>query len=181
MNASSVNEAATEAAAQAVKHVPFETITISTVFSGAGLLAILTLLIRQIGPWRKQTTEATDKLIDRLAKRVDKLEDQLQTERRMNFIETRRIEARHNAQMSLYRHKFTNADTNLDSLLRILELSPERAQDAARQAREARASQRHDEAVEAAEIHKAEVLAIAEAEKELARQDAANKAAQEDE
>lgn len=41
-------------------HLPFGTVTISTVFSGAGLIAIVTLLIRQIGPWRKQASDERD-------------------------------------------------------------------------------------------------------------------------
>lgn len=38
-------------------HLPFGTVTLGTVFSGAGLVAIITLIIRQLGPWRKQASE----------------------------------------------------------------------------------------------------------------------------
>ena len=152
-------------------HVPFETFTVNTVLSGAGLMAVLTLLIKQVGPWRKQTTDATDKLIEQLTNRVNKVEKQLAIERRMHFIELRKIEARTAAQRALDRHKFNNADSNLDSLLRILELSPERAPEAAKQAREARHTQRRGEQLEAAEIHKAEMAAIQQAERELDEQE----------
>jgi hypothetical protein len=137
----------------------------------ATFLALLGLIIRQVGPWRKQTTDASDKLIEQLAARLDKVEKQLAAERRMNFIQTARLEARHAAQRALDRHKFVNADANLDALLRILEVSPEKAPEAARQAREARARQRQDEQLEAAEIHRAEMIAVEMAEQELAEKD----------
>lgn len=151
-------------------HIPFESITIGTVFSGSGLLAIVYLILRQVGPWRKQTTDATDKLIDQLTKRLDKVETQLANERRMNFIEMRRLEARHDAQRSLERHRFNNSDQCLDSLLNIIELSPEKAPEAARRAREKRAIDRQAEQAESAQIHKAELLAVAAAERELDEQ-----------
>jgi hypothetical protein len=146
-------------------------VTWTTFFTGGSFLALLGLLIRQIGPWRKQTTEATDRLIEQLTKRLDKVEKQLAVERKLHFIQTARIEARHAAQRSLDRHKFVNADANLDALLRILEVSPEKAQEAARQALEARARQRQDEQLEAAEIHKAEMLAVEMAEQQLRDQE----------
>lgn len=158
--------------------VTVQGVTWTTFFTGGSFLALLGLLIRQVGPWRKQTTEASDKLIAQLTeqlanavKRIDKVEKQLATERKMNFIQTARLEARHAAQRALDRHKFNNADGNLDALLRILEVSPEKAPEAARQAREARAQQRSDEALEAAQIHRAEMLAVEMAERELAERE----------
>lgn len=141
--------------------------TWTSAFSGGTLLALIYMIIRQVGPWRKQTTDASDKLITQLSKRLDKVESQLATERRMNYIATRRLEARHAAQRALDRHKFVNADSNLDALLRILEVSPEKASEAARQAREARSRQRTNEQTEAALIHTAEINAVAAAEEEL--------------
>ena len=137
----------------------------------ATFLAMIWFIMRQVGPWRKQTSDASDKLIGRLERRLDKVEKQLAVERRMNYIQTARLEARHAAQRALDRHKFVNADSNLDALLRILEVSPEKAPEAARQAREARAVQRGNEQLEAAEIHKAEMLAVAMAERELSEQE----------
>jgi hypothetical protein len=146
-------------------------------FTGGTLLALLGVIIRQVGPWRKQTTEATDQLIDRLTKRLDKVEKQLAVERKLHYISTARLEARHAAQRALDRHKFVNADANLDALLRILEVSPEKAPEAARQAREARAQQRSTEQLEAAEIHKAEIMAVALAEKQLQEEEDAEREA----
>jgi DNA-binding FrmR family transcriptional regulator len=154
------------------------TFTWTSFFTGGTFLALLGLLIRQIGPWRKQTTDATDKLIGQLTARLETVEGQLgavqkqlATERRLHFIATARLEARHAAQRALDRHKFNNADANLDALLRILEVSPEKASEAAGQARRAREEQRKNEQMEAAEIHKAEILAVEIAEKELDEQD----------
>lgn len=133
-------------------------------------LALLGIIIRQVGPWRKQTTDASDKLIDQLARRLDLVEKQLATERRMNFIQTARLEARHAAQRALDRHKLTNRDQCLMGLLRILELSPERAKEAAKAFQEQLVRDRQDERLEAAEIHKAEMRAVEIAEQELDQQ-----------
>jgi hypothetical protein len=162
--------------AQAASNMPAVPVTspygwVTATGAWATFLALLGVIIRQVGPWRKQTSDASDKLIGRLERRLDKVEKQLAVERRMNYIQTARLEARHAAQRALDRHKFVNADSNLDALLRILEVSPEKAPEAARQAREARAVQRGNEQLEAAEIHKAEMLAVAMAERELSEQE----------
>lgn len=154
-------------AAAATGKPPFETITIGTLFSGGGFMLLLTLLIRQIGPWRKQVTDETTKLIEGLGKRVESLEKQLAIKDRMHFIEIRRIEARNAAQRSLDRHKFNNSEHNLEALLRVLELSPEKAAEAARQALEARAQMKSTEKQEAALIHAAEIRAVEAAAKEF--------------
>jgi hypothetical protein len=144
----------------------------------ATFLALLGIIIKQVGPWRKQISDDQAALIvnfretiDGMRVRLDKVERQLHIERKLHFIQTARLEARHAAQRALDRHKFNNADANLDALLRILEVSPEKAPEAARQAREARAQQRSDEQLEAAEIHKAEILAVEMAERELEDQE----------
>lgn len=152
--------------------------TWTSVFTGGSFIALIGLLIKQLGPWRKQASDEQQLLIKNLqdsygsvVTRLDKVEKQLALERKMHFIQTARLEARHAAQRALDRHKFVNADSNLDALLRILEVSPDKAPEAARQAREARAAQRHNEQLEAAEIHKAELLAVEMAERELADQE----------
>lgn len=135
-------------------------------------LALLALIVRQVGPWQKQRNDAaqlaTDTLIAQLTERLDKVEKQLSTERRIHFIEIRRLEARSAAQRALDRHRFNNAEACLDALLRILELSPDKAPEAARQARAQRAEQRAGEQLESTEIHRAEMIAVAMAERELA-------------
>lgn len=153
--------------------------TWTSFFTGGSFLALLALLIRQLGPWRKQASDEQQQLVENLQTtittltgRLDRVENMLQTERKLHFIQTARLEARHAAQRALDRHKFVNADSNLDALLRILEVSPDKAPEAARQAREARARQRSDEQLEAAEIHKAELLAVEMAERELADEEA---------
>lgn len=149
-----------------------------TFFTGGSFLALLGLLIRQVGPWRKQVTDENQVLVRNLQDtihtitiRLDKVERQLAVERRLHFIEVRRLEARNSAQRSLDRHKFGNREACLDALLRILELSPEKAQAAAKMAREQIQRQREGEQLESAEIHKAEIMAVEMAERELADQD----------
>jgi hypothetical protein len=156
--------------------------TWTSFFTGGSMVALLGLLIRQIGPWRKQASDEQQLLVANLqstiktvTSRLDKVEAMLHTERKMHFIQTARLEARHAAQRALDRHKFVNADANLDALLRILEVSPEKAPEAARQAREARMEQRKGEQLEAAEIHKAELLAVEMAERELSDQEERDK------
>lgn len=145
--------------------------TWTSFFTGGSMMALFGLLIKQVGPWRKQTIDEQNQLIDRLSHRLDNVEKQLATERKVHFIEIRRLEARNAAQRSLDRHKFNNSEACLDSLLRILEMSPEKAPEAARRAREDRLEHRRAEQLEAAEIHKAEMLAVEMAERELADQD----------
>ena len=57
----------------AALHLPFETVTVGTVFSGAGLVAIITLLIRQIGPWRKQASDERDSDFARLRSDISEI------------------------------------------------------------------------------------------------------------
>lgn len=134
-------------------------------------LALLGLIIRQVGPWRKQTTDAQDAFVAKLAERLDKVERQLENERRLHYIEIRRLEARSAAQRALDRHKFNNREACLDSLLRILELSPENAQEAAKRARQQIERQRESEQMESTAIHAAEMQAVANAERELEEQE----------
>lgn len=144
----------------------------------ATFLALLTLIIRQVGPWRKQASDEQQLLVGNLqdtikvvTDRLDKVEKQLSTERRLHYIELRRLEARYAAQRALDQHKFNNREQCLDALLRILELSPEKAREAAKRARQQITEQRRSEQLEADEIHKAEIAAVAVAEKELEEQE----------
>lgn len=145
--------------------------TWTSAFTGGSFLALVGLLIRQVGPWRKQATDEQQHFMSALTVRLDKVEKQLATERKLHFIEVRRLEARTAAQRSLDRHKFNNSEACLDALLRILELSPEKAPEAARRAREQRSEQRLAENMESVAIHKAEMIAVEMAERELAEQE----------
>ncbi|WP_300974860.1 hypothetical protein [Sphingomonas sp. LHG3406-1] len=87
------------------------------------VLLLAVILIRQIGPWRKQATEASDKLIEQLSQReaslterVDKLEAALKQQQSI-----------HDAERALDRHRINNLTACLDSLLLLLQAAPEKA------------------------------------------------------
>jgi hypothetical protein len=107
-------------------------------------LALMAIIIRQIGPWRKQSIDAEQRLRDDLLRRVEKLER-----------ERDRTEARHNAERALDRHKLNNVTQCLDALLLLLEAAPEKAAEIVGKIKDMRARQVEAEALEKAAIHAA--------------------------
>lgn len=128
--------------------VGFTWTTLFTGVSGASLLALLTVIIRQIGPWRKQRDEAEKDLRTALTQRVDRLEKTLERER-----------TRHEAERALDRHKIANLNQCLDAVLIILETAPEKTVEVVGKVREMREAQLASERAEAAAIHAAELAA----------------------
>lgn len=116
-------------------------------------LSLFGLLIRQIGPWRKQVTEVEEHLRSDLLRRVERLERTLERER-----------ARHNAERSLDRHRLNNVTQCFDALLLLIKADPEKAGEAVALIEELRAKQIVAEAEEKAIIRAAEIAAIADAE-----------------
>lgn len=78
-------------------------------------ISLFGLIIRQIGPWRKQADEVASALRNDLLRRVTKLERTLDRER-----------GRHNAERALDRHRLNNMTACFDAMLLLLEMSPER-------------------------------------------------------
>lgn len=116
-------------------------------------LSLFGLLIRQIGPWRKQVTDEEAEFRatlraenQRLRERIDRIERIL-----------RRKDARHNAERSLDQHKIRNLIACFDAAMMMLELNPDRGADVAAKIKEMRASQMVAEAQEAAIIRAAEI------------------------
>lgn len=116
---------------------------------------VITLIIRQIGPWRKQTTEAEQRLREELERRLDRVEKKLA-----------RREARHEAERSLDRHKIRNLIQCLDAVLFVLEKAPDKTVEVVAEIRVMRARQMETEAAEAAAIHAADLMAAREEEDE---------------
>jgi uncharacterized membrane protein YhiD involved in acid resistance len=112
------------------------------------LLSALGLLVRMIGPWKKQTTDAEDKLRGDLMARVDKLEKALEQKDKL-----------HAAERSLDRHKIRNLNQCLDAVLMILETAPEKTVEVVGKVRAMREAQLQAETAEAAAIHAAEIAA----------------------
>ena len=139
-------------------------VTVLTVLGG-----IITLIIKQVGPWHKQNTDAADKMIETLTDRVKTLENRLELDRRLHFIQIARIEARHAAQRSLDRHKFNNSEACLEALLIRLEAG-QSVHESVKLVREMRAHQKDSERAEGAVIHAAEMAAVEQAEHALERE-----------
>ena len=117
-----------------------------TGISGASLLGILALVIRQIGPWRKQRDEAEQKLRTELLKRIGKLEKQLDTKER-----------HHEAERALDRHKINNLTQCLDAVLMVLEAAPEKTVEVVARIKTMREAQILAEAKESAAIYAAKI------------------------
>lgn len=112
---------------------------------------ILTLIIKQIGPWRKQTTEAEQRLREELERRVEKLEKALEHK-----------DAIHAAERALDRHKIANLTQCFDSVMLMLEAAPEKTAEIILRVKEMRAGQIRAEAIEKAAIYAADITASRE-------------------
>lgn len=127
-------------------------LSVQSPWTAGGVLVIafsmLGLLIRQIGPWKKQVSEAEDHIRSDLIRRVERLERTLDSER-----------AIHKAERSLDRHRLNNVTQCFDALLLLIEMAPERASEAVQKIKEMRAAQLRAEAEEKAVIRAAEIAA----------------------
>lgn len=112
------------------------------------LLSALGVLVRMIGPWKKQTTDAEDKLRSDLMARVEKLEKTLEHK-----------DVIHAAERALDRHKIANLTQCFDAVMLMLEAAPERVGEIILRVKEMRAAQMKAEATEKATIHAAEIAA----------------------
>lgn len=121
------------------------------VLNSALILAAISLfgiLIRQIGPWKRQADEAAEHLRDDLLRRVQRLEKTLDRER-----------LRHNAERSLDRHRLNNVTQCFDAMLLLIEMNPDKASEVVHKIKEMRSSQILAEAEEKAIIRAAEIAA----------------------
>jgi hypothetical protein len=145
-----------------------------------GALSLFGLLIRQIGPWRRQLTETEEHMRQELVAQVAAIEAKLDAERtrhsdqliahnkerekdreRIEKLERRleRQQLRHNAERSLDRHRLNNIQQCFDALLLLVETNPEKAQSIVVKIKEMRAQQVIAEAEEKAIIRAAEITA----------------------
>jgi hypothetical protein len=118
-----------------------------------GSLSLLGLLIRQIGPWRKQVVEEEAEFRATLRAENDILRERIDNVERI----LRRKEARHTAERSLDQHKIRNLTACFDAAMLMLEMNPDRGADVAAKIKEMRASQMVAEAQEAAIIRAAAI------------------------
>jgi uncharacterized membrane protein YheB (UPF0754 family) len=145
-------------------------------------LGFFGLIIRSIGPWRKQISETEERLrkelSDALATERATNAATLATERAAHAAELRqhalerdemgdridklermldRQQIRHNAERSLDRHRLNNINQCFDALLLLLKANPEKSAEAVTMIEEMRAKQLVAEAEEKAIIRAAEI------------------------
>jgi ABC-type multidrug transport system fused ATPase/permease subunit len=147
------------------------------------VVAIATLLgviIRQIGPWRRQISEAEEGIRKELHEQIDAFKEEIRKERLEHATEMRafnlerdemgdrlakmekmlsRQQIRHNAERALDRHRLNNITACFDSLLMLLKANPEKSSQAVKMIEDMRAKQILAEAEEKAIIRAAEIRA----------------------
>lgn len=147
------------------------------VVAGFGLLGII---LRQIGPWRKQLSDAEDNIRKELHEQIDNLKKEIENEKLIHATEMRafnnerdemgdrlhilekqmtRQQLRHNAERALDRHRLNNMTACFDAILMMLEMNPDRASEVVAKIKEMRAAQMLAEAEEKAIIRAAEIKA----------------------
>lgn len=147
---------------------------------GLAFVSLVGILLRMIGPWRKQISEAEDNIRKELHAQIDALKKEMQQERLEHSTEMRafnlerdemgdrlakmektlaRQQLRHNAERSLDRHRLNNINACFDALLLLLKANPDKSGEAVKMIEEMRAKQLVAEAEEKAIIRAAEIAA----------------------
>lgn len=147
---------------------------------GVAFVTLMSLLVRQIGPWRKQISEAENTIRKELHEQLAELKEEMRKERlehatemrafnlerddmgdRLSLMEKKlsRQEIRHNAERSLDRHRLNNITACFDSLLMLLKANPDKSAEAVKMIEDMRAKQVLAEAEEKAIIRAAEITA----------------------
>lgn len=132
---------------------------LTTIGVWTAAIGFLGLLVRQIVPWKKVTSDADANLRDALIARVERLEQKLE-----------RQEARHVAETALGNHKLRNIQAAFDAMLLMLEMNPDRGPEIVAKIKEMRAAQMLAEAKEAAVI-RAAAISAGDADEELSAGD----------
>lgn len=147
---------------------------------GVALVTFMGLLIRQIGPWRKQISDAEEGIRKELHEQIGAFKQEIQKERLEHATEMRafnlerdemgdrlaamekqlaRQQIRHNAERALDRHRLNNITACFDGLLMLLKANPDKSAEAVKMIEEMRARQVLAEAEEKAIIRAAEIKA----------------------
>lgn len=147
---------------------------------GVAFVTFIGLLVRQIGPWRKQISDAENTIRAELHEQITELKAEINKERLAHATEMRafslerdemgdrlarmekllsRQQIRHNAERALDRHRLNNINACFDALLMLLKANPEKSADAVKMIEDMRAKQILAEAEEKAIIRAAEIRA----------------------
>lgn len=137
----------------------------------AAVLIFLGVLLRMIGPWRKQITETEERLRNELRSALEaerkahaeeikahalERDDMGDRIAKMEKLLTRQ-QLRHNAERALDRHRLNNMNACFDALLLLLKANPDKSAEAVAMVEELRAKQMLAEAKEKAIIRAAEI------------------------
>ncbi len=147
---------------------------------GVAIVSVITLIIRSIGPWRKQISEAEESIRKELHDQINDIKAQRAAERlehstemrafnlerddmgdRLNRMERSlfRQQLRHNAERALDRHRLNNITQCFDAVILLIETNPEKSPEIIARVKEMRATQIIAEAEEKAAIRAAEIAA----------------------
>lgn len=142
------------------------------------VIGLIGLVLRNIGPWRKQISDMEEKLRSELHGDIETLRETIKSEReahlaqsqaeallrtdlveRLHRLETQanRQQLRHNAERALDRHRLNNINACFDSFLMLIRANPEKAAESVKLIEEMRARQIMAEAEEKAIIRAAEI------------------------
>jgi ABC-type multidrug transport system fused ATPase/permease subunit len=142
------------------------------------IVALVGIVIRNIGPWRKQISEAENTIRAELHEQISELKGEMQKERLEHATEMRafnlerdemgdrlakmekmlsRQQIRHNAERALDRHRLNNINACFDALLLLLKANPEKSSEAVKMIEDMRAKQLMAEAEEKAIIQAAAI------------------------
>lgn len=122
--------------------VPVGDFTWTAAGAWASFIALVGIIIRQVGPWRKQSIDAEQTFRSDLIRRVEKLERRLERQR-----------VRHEAERAVDRHRINNLQQCFDATMLMLKAAPEKAAETIVHIEQMRAEQIKAEAIEKAAIH----------------------------
>ena len=114
-----------------------QSLTVAGIWVAA--FTFLGILIRQIGPWKRQADAAEALLRSAMAARIDTLEVRLELQ-----------EAHHRVETTLNNHQLRNITACFDAMLLLLEMNPDRGPEIVEKIKQMRATQMIAEAEEKA-------------------------------
>lgn len=129
------------------------------VWTGVVLAAIgvLSLIIRQWGPWQVISGNQRRADIEGMGKRIVDLEERLDRQNASHEAKIEQERAQHSAELQIMRHRMNNLDQCLTMLLALIELDPERARESAARVRQMRERQEANETAEKSAIAAARI------------------------
>jgi hypothetical protein len=133
---------------------------VTAVLSGIG---VLSLVIKQWGPWQIIAGNQRRADIEGMGKRIAELEARLDRQTTEYAAKIEQKDVAHAAELQVMRHRMNNIDQCFTMLLALIELDPSRAAEAATRVRQMRERQEANEAAEKSTITAARIAPMATA------------------